>query len=154
LLATALSRTQWAGSHLAMAVGGSTLILAATGAAMGATYGLIVGDAGQVPRLTGAALGFAPALWVLAGLATALFGVLPRATVAVSWAVFAWCALVGFLGQLLDLPQWAMDVSPFEHVPELPAQGVEWPPLVVLTLIAAALATVGLAGLRRRDAGY
>jgi ABC-2 type transport system permease protein len=154
LLATSLSRTQWAGSHLAMAVGGSTLILAATGAAMGATYGLIVGDAGQVPRLTGAALGFAPALWVLAGLATALFGVLPRATVAVSWAVFAWCALVGFLGQLLDLPQWAMDVSPFEHVPELPAQGVEWPPLVVLTLIAAALATVGLAGLRRRDAGY
>ena len=106
-----------------MAVGGSTLILAATGAAMGATYGLIVGDAGQVPRLTGRRSA-SPALWVLAGLATALFGVLPRATVAVSWAVSAWCALVGFLGQLLDLPQWAMDVSPFEHVPELPAQGV------------------------------
>jgi ABC-2 type transport system permease protein len=154
LLATALARTRWAGSHLAMAVGGSTLILAATGAAMGATYGLIVGDAGQVTRLAGAALGFAPALWVLAGLATALFGVAPRAAVATSWGVYAWCALVGFLGQLLDLPQWAMDLSPFEHVPEMPAQGVEWLPLIVLTLIAAALTAVGLAGLRRRDAGY
>jgi ABC-2 type transport system permease protein len=154
LLATALPRTQWAGTHLAMAVGGSTLILAATGGAMGATYGLIIGDAGQVPRLTGAALGFAPALWVLAGLATALFGVVPRAAVATSWAVYAWCALVGFLGQLLDLPQWAMDLSPFEHVPEMPAQGVEWLPLAVLTLVAAALTAVGLAGLGRRDAGY
>lgn len=154
LLATALARTRWAGSHLAMAVGGSTLILAATGAAMGATYGLIVGDAGQVTRLAGAALGFAPALWVLAGLATALFGVAPRAAVATSWGVYAWYALVGFLGQLLDLPQWAMDLSPFEHVPEMPAQGVEWLPLIVLTLIAAALTAVGLAGLRRRDAGY
>jgi ABC-2 type transport system permease protein len=154
LLATALPRTQWAGTHLAVAVGGSTLILAATGAAMGATYGLIIGDAGQVTRLTGAALGFAPALWVLAGLATALFGVVPRVAVAASWAVYAWCALVGFFGQLLDLPQWAMDLSPFEHVPELPAQGVEWLPLAVLTLVAAALTAVGLAGLGRRDAGY
>jgi ABC-2 type transport system permease protein len=137
-----------------VATGGSTLILAATGAAMGGTYGLIVGDADQVPRLTGAALGFAPSLWVLAGVATALFGLVPRAALAASWAVYAWCALVGFLGQLLDLPQWAMDVSPFEHVPEMPAQGVEWLPLVVLTLVAMALTAVGLTGLRRRDAGY
>jgi ABC-2 type transport system permease protein len=154
LLGTALARTTWAGAHLAMAIGGSTLILAATGAAMGGTYGLIVGDAGQVPRLTGAALGFAPSLWVLAGVATALFGLFPRAALAASWAVYAWCALVGFLGQLLDLPQWAMDVSPFEHVPEMPAQGVEWLPLAVLTLVAVALTTVGLTGFRRRDAGY
>lgn len=154
LLGTALARTTWAGTHLAVATGGSTLILAATGAAMGGTYGLIVGDADQVPRLTGAALGFAPSLWVLAGVATALFGLVPRAALAASWAVYAWCALVGFLGQLLDLPQWAMDVSPFEHVPEMPAQGVEWLPLVVLTLVAMALTAVGLTGLRRRDAGY
>jgi ABC-2 type transport system permease protein len=154
LLGTALARTTWAATHLAVATGGSTLILAATGAAMGGTYGLIVGDADQVPRLTGAALGFAPSLWVLAGVATALFGLVPRAALAASWAVYAWCALVGFLGQLLDLPQWAMDVSPFEHVPEMPAQGVEWLPLVVLTLVAMALTAVGLTGLRRRDAGY
>jgi ABC-2 type transport system permease protein len=47
-----------------------------------------------------------------------------------------------------------MDVSPFEHVPEMPAQGVEWLPLVVLTLVAMALTAVGLTGLHRRDAGY
>jgi ABC-2 type transport system permease protein len=153
LLATALSRWRWAGSHLAVAVAGSVVLMVAIGAGMGATYALIVGDAGEVARLTVAALAFAPALWVLAGFATALAGLAPRATAA-TWALFAWCALVGFLGSLLGLPQWAMDLSPFQHVPLVPAEPVEWLPLVALTLVAAALAAAGLAGLRRRDAGF
>ncbi len=153
LLATTLSRWSWAGSHLAVAVAGSVLLLVALGAGMGATYALIIGDAGEVARLTLAALAFAPALWVLAGLAIALAGLVPRATVAM-WALFAWCALAAFLGPLLGLPQWAMDLSPFQHVPLVPADPVEWLPLAALTLVAGALAAVGLVGLRHRDAGF
>ncbi|MDD9371490.1 MAG: hypothetical protein PV358_15320, partial [Acidimicrobiales bacterium] len=58
-----------------------------------------------------------------------------------------------FLGQLLDLPRWALDLSPFEHVPSLPAADVDIIPLVALTLAAGALTAAGLAGFRRRDAG-
>lgn len=150
LLATAVSRVEWMTSHLAVSLAGSVAVLLAAGIGMGATYGVIVGDAGEVPRLTGAALGFAPALWVLAGLVAALFGLAPRAGAA-AWAVLAWCGVVGFLGELLGLPQWSRDLSPFEHVPMMPVDALDWVPLALLTLVAAASTAVGLVGFRRRD---
>jgi ABC-2 type transport system permease protein len=153
LLATTLGRTSWLGSHLAVAVVGSAVVTALTGLGAGVTYALVAGDGEQVARLTGAAVAYTPALWVLAGVAVALTGLAPRAT-PLAWALFAWCALVAFLGRLLDLPQWALDVSPFEHVPALPAVDLDWLPLAALTLVAAALMVAGLAGFRRRDAGY
>jgi ABC-2 type transport system permease protein len=54
-------------------------------------------------------------------------------------------------GQLLDLPQWVSDLSPFQHVPQLPAADFTAVPLLVLTMLAVALTAAGLAGLRRRD---
>jgi ABC-2 type transport system permease protein len=87
---------------------------------------------------------------VLAGLVAALFGLAPRAA-AVAWALLAWCTVVGFLGELLGLPQWARNLSPFEHVPKMPVDAVDWVPLVLLTLVAAAATAIGLIGFRRRD---
>ncbi|MEK8143943.1 hypothetical protein NKH18_24390 [Streptomyces sp. M10(2022)] len=46
---------------------------------------------------------------------------------------------------------WLNNVSPFGHVPQLPAAGMSWTPMVVLTLIAAGLLLLGLEGFRRRD---
>jgi ABC-2 type transport system permease protein len=150
LLATSLSRSDWAGGHLAVAVLGTLLVLAATGLGMGLTYGLSVHDLGQTGRLVGAAVAFAPALWVLIGVALALFGLFPRAAAA-AWGVLALCFVIGLFGELFDLPDWVIDLSPFQHVPGMPAQGFDVVPLAVLTAIAAALVAAGLAGLRRRD---
>ena len=91
------------GSHLGVALGGSTLIMAAGGFGTGATYALVIGDASQVPRLVGAALVHLPAIWVLVGIACTLFGLAPR------WAVLAWVGVavglvVAMFGVLLDLP--------------------------------------------------
>jgi hypothetical protein len=44
-----------------------------------------------------------------------------------------------------------MDVSPFTHVPRLPAGAVSATPLLWLTAVALALTAAGLAGFRRRD---
>lgn len=152
LLATALGRRAWLGSHLAVAAGGSAIVVGAGGLAMGLTDAVASGDAGQVWRLTGGALAHLPALWVLAGLGALLVGAAPRAT-GLAWALVGWCVLVAFFGELLDLPRWARDLSPFEHVPRLPADEVTWLPLGVLTALAAALAAAGLAAVERRDVG-
>ena len=58
-----------------------------------------------------------------------------------------------FLGALLQLSHWVLDISPFTHVPKLPGGAVSAAPLVWLSLIAVALAAAGLVGLRRRDIG-
>ncbi len=153
LLATALSRRQWAMSHVAMAAGGSVVILAGTGLGMALAYGVSIRDLGDLPELMVAALAFAPAMWVLVGLGLALFGLAPRA-VAVTWGALAACGVIGLFAELWGLPSWVVDLSPFQHVPAMPADDFALGPLLALTAIAAALMAVGLAGFRRRDAGY
>ena len=150
VLVTPTSRGRWVGSHLLIALGGSVGLLVAFGLGAGSTRASSTGDAGELPRLIGAALAYSPALWVFAGIATLLFGVVPR-LVGVAWAILGVLAFIGFLGPVLQLPDWAFQLSPVEHVPRLPVADFDGAPLAILTAIAAALVTAGLAAFGRRD---
>ncbi len=152
VLATPVSRWRFAGSHLTVAFAGSVVLLAVAGLATSLTYGVAGGGMQSVPRLVGAALVYAPPMWIMVGLAIALDGLLPR-WVGASWAILAACVVVGFLGAILHLPLWLQDLSPFERVPQLPAASLTLVPLLVLSAIAAGLTLAGLGGLRRRDIG-
>ncbi|HTN79971.1 MAG TPA: hypothetical protein VMK16_09875 [Acidimicrobiales bacterium] len=152
VIAAGTPRPRWVGSHVLVAFVGGFLILAAGGVGTGVTYAVVIGDAGQVPRLLAAALVFAPSVWVVTGIAVALFGVVPRWSM-LAWVPVAWCWVVGFFGILLGLPRWALDLSPLELTPALPAADLDALPLVVLTLLAGALVAVGLIGFQRRDLG-
>jgi ABC-2 type transport system permease protein len=154
LLVTPVSRVSWAVSHLIVAVAGTAVVLAAAGLGAGLGYGLRAGDPGaQLPRLLGAALAQLPAALVVAGVAVALFGLLPQSCVGGGWAALAAAAVLVVLGPTLRLSQWLQDISPFSHVPKLPGGTVSAAPLAWLTAAAVLLAIAGLAGLRRRDIG-
>ena len=152
LLAAPISRDRWVTSHLTMSFVGGAAVMAAGGLGAGVTVGLITGDLGEVPRLLGAALVYVPAVWLLAGIAVALFGLAPRAALA-AWAGLAFCFVVGMFGQLLDLPTWLVDISPFQRTPQVPAADLSLGPRVVLTAAAAVLTASGMAGFRHRDVG-
>jgi ABC-2 type transport system permease protein len=93
-----------------------------------------------------------PAAAVLIAVAAALFGIAPRWG-ALAWAGLGGALLLGQLGPVLQLPRAVMNVSPYSHIPQLPAAAVAWTPLVVLVLIAGVLVAIGVAGFRRRDMG-
>jgi ABC-2 type transport system permease protein len=150
VLATPVARLRWAAGPLAVAMGGSALVLAATGLGAGVAYAIASGDAAQIARLTGASLAQLPAVWVLGALAVALFGVAPAAT-GLAWGALGACVLLWLLGPLLGLPSWLLDASPYTHIPAVPAAGLDIAPLVALLAVAAALTAAGLIGLRRRD---
>lgn len=152
LIGTALARWRWAASHLFVAAVGSAVLLAAAGLGLGVAHAALTGDASQVGRLTVAALVYAPAVWTLVGLVAALFGLLPRA-VGAAWAALALCALGLLLGRALQLPDWSMRLSPFDHVPQVPVETPSVTPLLTLTAVAVALGAAGLLGLRHRDVG-
>ncbi|HEY6279927.1 MAG TPA: ABC transporter permease, partial [Streptosporangiaceae bacterium] len=120
VLAGAVGRTQWALSHLAFSIIGPVVLLVIAGLTSGLVYGAASGDVGAaVGRMLGSALVQVPAVWVFAGIAALLFGLVPRVTVA------AWGALVLFLGlselgSFAALNRWVADISPFTHVPKLP----------------------------------
>ena len=130
LLATALSRPRWTAAYVAVAMGGSVIVLGANGLGAGLADAINSDDAGQLPRLLAAGLAPVPAVWVIVGAAVALFGLAPRAVVA-AWGVLGACVLLTVLGPLLSLPDWVLDLSPFEHVPQLPGGDFSAAPLVV-----------------------
>ncbi len=150
LLSTGLSRTRWVGSHLAVAMAGGTALLLLAGLGFGISGAASAGDSGLFLKLLGAALAYAPALWVTVGVAVVIFGWFPRASTA-AWVVPVYGFVVGYLGQLLQFPSWMNNLSPFGHVPQLPAAEMNWTPMVALTVIAAGLVWLGLEGFRRRD---
>ncbi|WP_432144358.1 ABC transporter permease [Streptomyces sp. bgisy084] len=153
VLAGAVGRLRWAGSHLAFAYGGTVVILAAGGLALGLAYGLSVDDpGGQLGPVLAAALSQVPAVWTLTGLAVLVFGLLPKATPAV-WALVGGCLALGWLGPSLELPAWAMNLSPYSQLPKLPGADVTAAPFLWLLALSALFAVLGLAGLRRRDIG-
>jgi ABC-2 type transport system permease protein len=150
LLAGALARPRWLLSNVAAAMAGTVLVVGATGLGAGVADAIGSDDAGRLPLLLGSALAFVPAIWVLIGAAVALFGLVPRAA-SLAWGLLAAAFLLGTLGPLLALPDWVMDLSPYSHVPLVPAADLEIAPLLVMTAVAAALVAAGLAGFRRRD---
>jgi ABC-2 type transport system permease protein len=151
VLAGAVGRTQWALSHLAFAIIGPVVLLVIAGLTSGLVYGAAIGDVGgQTARMLGSALVQLPAVWVFAGIAAVLFGLVPRFTAA------AWGALVLFvalteLGSFSVLSKWLPDISPFTHVPKLPGGTFTATPLVWLVAVAAVLTVAGLAAFRHRD---
>jgi ABC-2 type transport system permease protein len=152
VLATPVSRWGFAASHLTVAFAGSVILLAIAGLATGLTYGFAGGNMQSVPRLVGSALVYAPPMWLMVGLAIALVGLLPR-WAGVSWAILAACVVVAFLGAVLHIPGWVQNLSPFERVPQLPAESLTLLPLVVIAAVAAGFTLAGLGGFRRRDIG-
>ncbi|HUR05512.1 MAG TPA: ABC transporter permease [Nonomuraea sp.] len=151
LLAAPVDRLRWAGGHFVFALLGPAAGLAVFGTSVGLAHGLNTGDVGrELPRALGAALVQVPAVWVFAGLALALFGLLPRLA-AGAFAVLLASLLFGWAGGELKLSRWVIDLSVFAHVPQLPGDELTVLPLIVLTAMAAVLTLAGLFGLRRRD---
>ncbi|QVQ50711.1 anibiotic ABC transporter efflux pump [Spiractinospora alimapuensis] len=150
LLAAAVARWRWAGSHLAVSVVGSVAILVVTGFGTGLAAAAQSDESSHIANATGEMLAYVPALAVLAGLTFALHGVLPR-FVALAWVPYAYFFFVAMFAGLFDLPEEAMDVSPFVQVSNATDGDLSVAPLLWLSGIAAALMAVGFWGISRRD---
>jgi ABC-2 type transport system permease protein len=112
-------------------------------------YGLNAGDPERALPLLARTMSTLPAVWVMAGLAAALYGFLPRLAAAACWGALAVFLLLELGWELQQVSQVVFDISPFAHVHW--ATQVTAASLIGLTLVAAALGAAGLAGFRRRD---
>lgn len=151
VLAGAVGRLRWAAGHLGFAVLGPVVLMLVAGIVGGLAYGLSAGDVGgKLPSTLGAALVQLPAIWVLAGVAVALFGLVPRFA-PVAWGVLSAVIALYLLGSLSGTPQWLLDLVPFTHTPVLPGAAMNWTPLVAMIALAAVLFALGLSAFRHRD---
>ena len=151
VLATATSRTAWLRSHVAVALLGSALLVVASGAATALVRAAAIGDAGSFGRLFAASLAYVPAVWVLAGVAVAAVGALPRAAAAMAWGMVGYVVIVTVFGPGLNWPGWVNDLSPFSWTPLVPVESWTAAAAVGLTAAVVALLAVGFGAFRRRD---
>jgi polyether ionophore transport system permease protein len=151
VLATATSRTAWLRSHVAVALLGSALLVVASGAATALVRAAAIGDAGSFGRLFAASLAYVPAVWVLAGVAVAAVGALPRAAAALAWGMVGYVVIVTVFGPGLNWPGWVNDLSPFSWTPLVPVESWTAAAAVGLTAAVAALLALGFGAFRRRD---
>ncbi len=150
VLATATTRARWVWSHALVAAAGTVILMVVVGASLGAGLALMTGDLGHVPRLVAASAVMVPAMLVLASATLAICGLAPRWSIT-AWGMLAVAVVIGLLATLLKLPHWLVMVSPFTHVPPIPAAPFELLPLLLLGATAALITAIGLGAYERRD---
>jgi ABC-2 type transport system permease protein len=147
VLAGAVSRWKWLLTAVASAVVGSIVLMFFAGLGNGLGAGITLGEPDTVVRLTLAGLAYVPAMAVMAGIA-ALAVALRRTWI--GWLAVSFVVMSLYLGALLRLPRWLIDLSPVGRT-TVPSS-VPVTALVVMVLAAAALALAAGWLYRSRDA--
>ena len=122
---------------MTVALLGSGLLVVVSGAATALVRATSIGDPGAFGRLFAASLAYVPAVWVVAGLAVAAVGILPRAAAAVAWAMVGYVVVVTMFARGLNWPDWVGDLSPFAWTPLVPIES--WTAAAAVGLVVAAV---------------
>ena len=147
VLAGSVSRMRWLSTAVLATVLGSVVLMFFAGLGNGLGAGLTLGEPETVVRLTLAGLAFVPALAVMAGVAA--FAVVLRSTW-IGWLAVTFVVVSLYLGALLRLPGWLIDLSPVGQT-TVPTE-VPTVALIVMALAATGLTLVAGLLYRRRDA--
>ncbi|WP_141014677.1 ABC transporter permease [Nocardioides sambongensis] len=149
MLAGSTGRLRWFAARMLVIVAGLVAIVVLSALVFGATTALSTGRSGYLGTLLQAGLAYLPAELVVAAVAAALYGFVPRAF-GLAWALFAGVAFIGLLGSGLQLDQWVLDLSPLTHVGNPPAGDVDGSALGWLAAVTVVLGAAAGVGFRRR----
>lgn len=149
IIATTVTRPRYYASNVLLALGTSTVcfLLAATLIGLlagGAGIGISFGDAILQAAAT------APAVWTVVAVSVAVVGAHPIVTLA-AWAGVLVSYALTLLGPTFGLPDWALGISPFWHIPHTSAPDADLSGLIWISLFTLGFLIIGFAGFRRRD---
>ena len=148
-LAAGVSRGRVLLSQVLCALIESIVLLLVSATVLAATTATQLTDDHAVARSFVFTVSQLPGMVAAIGIATALVGLAPRLA-GLSWAVVAWSAFAQFFGGLVELKDWAKDLSVLGH--HLDVVGTsDWKPLAVQALVGLIGITIGLVAYTRRD---
>ena len=147
VLAGCVSRWRWLLANVGATLLGATVLMFLAGLGNGLGAAVTMGEADLVPRLTAAGVAHVPAMAVIAGIG-ALAVALRRPMI--GWLAVMFVVLSLYLGALLRLPRWLIDLSPVGRttVPSTVPVGA----MAVMVGVAIVLTAVAGWIYRRRDA--
>lgn len=146
----AISRTRLLSNYLLVSIVVSIILQALLAAGLWLVSAAVMDVAFDFGTIMASVLVYLPAMWIVVGLAVWLIGIRPKATGLV-WFYLTYGFIVLYLGELLNFPAWATNLSAFVHVPELLIEDMEPLKLAIMMGIAVVLMVVGFIGYNRRD---
>lgn len=151
LLAVPASRARWVGGSLAVAAISTTAVAAATG--VSAAVVLAVGQSGgsSPGTVLAAALAHIPAALVFPAVTALVFALAPRWSSTVGWGALAAALVLGQFGELLGLPVWLQDLSPFRHSSAMPVEAFNPEGALLMAAIAAVAGAAASRLISERD---
>jgi ABC-2 type transport system permease protein len=149
-LAGGISRVRMILERFIVGTAATALLLLLGGASFGLSYGLDANDMSQVGKLAIDALIYLPGIMAITSVVVLLFGIIPRATIPVTWFIYGMMYFAVLLSDALKLPQWVLNMIPFIGTPRVPYQDFN---ASVFGYLAAAIifVLIGMIGLRNRD---
>ena len=148
-LATGVSRSRLFLSQVLCAMIESAILLVISAAVLAATTAVQLTDDHAVARAFVFTVSQMPGMVAAIGIAAGLVGLAPR-LVGLSWAVVTWSAFAQFFGGLVELKDWAKDLSVLGHHLDV-VGSPDWKPLAVQTVVGLVGIAIGLASYTRRD---
>ena len=151
VLATPVPRGRWLGEYGAVGLIAAMVVIVA--AVIGAVLGATSADDPADVSATAieAAVAQLPAVLVYLGLGLLLFVLVPRATIAAAWALLALGAFFGVFGELIGLPDWVRELSPFAHSPVPVGDDIDWSGGAWMLALGIAGIVAAIAAMRRRE---
>ena len=92
-----------------------------------------------------------PVALLILGVGIGLFGLLPRAVAPLTYGLVIGTFMLDFVGGLLDLPTWVLELSPFRHLASVPAVDMNVSAALVMVGIGIVAATIGVLAFQHRD---
>jgi len=150
VLAARVSRRSWLGAQLVIAWLIAPVLMLVAAVALTVSDGLVVGEIVEPGSAIGAAMTRVPALWAMIGITTALYGASKRLA-PLGWVVFGVTVLFFLFGELLRLPDLALNLSTLYHTNHQPVEAQPFLSLLTLTTIGLVSTALGLGLFQRRD---
>lgn len=151
VLATRTTRIKWLGLHVGIVFAGGVIMLTVIGSLLAILTNTMSGFSVDVWEYTISSLSYVSPLLAFMGLYVGLFGVLPRIASGITWFYFGFVFFVLWLGPIIGLEQWVMDLSIIEHLASPPVEDILWQPLIGICFVAITLGVVGFTAFWRRD---
>jgi ABC-2 type transport system permease protein len=151
ILATKTSRTKYLTGFVVISF--VTAILFQITQALGMySMAMSMGFTDKLPLgyLIASTLVYTPALWVIAGLATLLVGLIPRFASWV-WAYYGFTFFIMMYGRLLPDLNFLVNFTPMGWVPQFPVDDINWVTMIVLSAVGIALSVLGIIFYNKRD---
>jgi ABC-2 type transport system permease protein len=150
LMAQPVGRKRWLAERLALITAGATVLAVSAGVL--AWLGAVSAGADvSLTRLLEAGANCLPVFVLFLGLGTLAYSLVPRAGVAIAYALVAAAFVWETIGGLLEAPGWLLGISPFHHVGLVPAEPFAATAAAVMLALGVAAALAALALFRRRD---